>query len=132
MPKRRGKLGRTIAARGLRLVYGGAKVGLMGVLADARCRGRQVIGVIPGALVEREIAHAGLTEMHQVKIDARAQGDDGGPLGRASWRCPAAPARWRSSSRIWTWAQLGHHRKPVGLLNVGGFFDALLAFLDQS
>ena len=94
------EVGRAIAARGLALVYGGAAVGLMGALADAAlAAGGKVIGVIPKALVEREIAHAGLTELHEVKSMHERKAHDGGPLRRVSGAARAAPGRWRRCSR---------------------------------
>ncbi len=125
-------VGRTIAARGLRLVYGGSKVGLMGVLADAVLKaGGSVVGVIPGALVEREIAHSGLTELRQVASmhERKATMAD---LADGFMALPGGAGTLEEFFEIWTWGQLGHHRKPVGLLNVGGFFDPLLAFLDHA
>jgi uncharacterized protein (TIGR00730 family) len=124
-------LGRAVAGRGLRLVYGGAAVGLMGTLADAALEaGGTVIGVIPGVLVEREIAHAGLTEirvvhsMHERK-SLMAELSDG------FIALPGGAGTLEELFEVWTWSQLGLHRKPVGLLNVDGYFDALIVFLDH-
>jgi uncharacterized protein (TIGR00730 family) len=125
------ELGRTIAARGLTLVYGGSKLGLMGILADAAlAAGGSVIGVIPGALVERELAHAALTELRQVKSmhERKAMMAD---LADGFVALPGGAGTLEELFEIWTWAQLGDHRKPVGLLNSGGFFNRLLAFLDH-
>ena len=125
------ELARAIARRGLALVYGGAAVGLMGTLADAALEaGGKVIGVIPAALVEREIAHMGLTEQHQVKSmhERKALMAD---RSDAFLALPGGAGTLEETFEAWTWAQLGHHKKPVGLLNVDGFFDALLAFLDH-
>ena len=124
-------LGRTIAARKLRLVYGGSKVGLMGVLADAAlAAGGEVVGVIPGALVAREVAHAGLSELRTVGSmhERKAAMAD---LADAFIALPGGAGTLEELFEIWTWAQLGHHRKPVGILNVGGFFDLLVSFLDH-
>jgi uncharacterized protein (TIGR00730 family) len=124
-------LGRTIAERGLRLVYGGSKVGLMGAVADAAlAAGGQVIGVIPEALVAREVAHAGLTELHKVASmhDRKKMMAD---LSEAFIAMPGGAGTLEELFEIWTWAQLGHHKKPVGILNAGGFFDQLLAFPDH-
>jgi hypothetical protein len=125
------EFGRTIAARGLTLVYGGSKLGLMGIMADAAlAAGGAVVGVIPAALIEREIAHGALTELRQVKSmhERKAMMAD---LSDAFVAMPGGAGTLEEFFEIWTWAQLGHHRKPVGLLNSGGFFDRLLAFLDH-
>jgi uncharacterized protein (TIGR00730 family) len=125
------ELGRTIAGRGLRLVYGGSNVGLMGVLADAAlAAGGTVIGVMPLALIEREIAHSGLTELHTVGSmhERKAKMAD---LSDGFISLPGGAGTMEEMFEVWTWAQLGHHRKPVGILNVAGFFDKLLQFLDQ-
>ncbi len=126
------ELGALLAARGHTLVFGGAQVGLMGVLADAvLAHGGQAIGVIPGHLTAREIAHAGLTElrvvdsMHERKM----------VMSELSDGVVALPGGFGTLDELFealTWAQLGLHRKPCGLLNVAGYFDALLAFLDHT
>ena len=124
-------LGRILGERQLRLVYGGAAVGLMGALADAAlAAGGIVVGVIPEALVEREIAHSGLTELHAVASmhERKARMAD---LADAFIALPGGAGTLEEFFEIWTWGQLGHHRKPVGLLNVDGFFDSLLSFLDH-
>ena len=125
------RTGRTIAERGLTLVYGGAAVGLMGAVADAAlAAGGTVIGVIPKALVEREIAHKGLTEllevtsMHERKALMADRSD-------AFLALPGGAGTLEETLEAWTWGQLGHHTKPVGLLNVDGFFDALCGFFDH-
>jgi uncharacterized protein (TIGR00730 family) len=125
-------LGRVLAARGIGLVYGGARVGLMGAVADAvLADGGQVIGVIPQALVEKEVAHDGLTDlrvvttMHERKA-LMAELADG---------FIALPGGWGTLDEffeILTWAQLGLHEKPCGLLNVQGYYDGLLSFLEHS
>ena len=124
-------LGRLLAGRGLRLVYGGAAVGLMGALADATlAAGGEVVGIMPVALVEREIAHAGLTELRAVGSmhERKATMFD---LADAFIALPGGAGTLEEVFEIWTWGQLGHHQKPIGLLNVAAFFDALLAFLDH-
>lgn len=124
-------LGRLIAGRGLRLVYGGAKVGLMGALADAAlAAGGRVTGIMPIALVEKEIAHAGLTELHTVGSmhERKAMMAD---RSDAFLGLPGGAGTLEEVFEVWTWGQLGHHRKPVGLLNVAGFYDKLAAFLDH-
>jgi uncharacterized protein (TIGR00730 family) len=124
-------LGRTLAERKLRLVYGGAAVGLMGALADAAlAAGGIVVGVIPEALVQREIAHSGLSEFHPV-ASMHARKARMADLADAFIALPGGAGTLEEFFEIWTWAQLGHHRKPVGLLNVDGFFDLLLPFLDH-
>jgi uncharacterized protein (TIGR00730 family) len=125
------EVGRTIAGRGMTLIYGGAAVGLMGALADAALEaGGTVIGVIPAALVEREIAHYGLSETHQVNSmhERKAIMAD---RSDAFIALPGGAGTMEETFETWTWAQLGHHRKPVGLLNVERFFDPLLTFLDH-
>jgi len=123
-------LGRTLAARRFRLVYGGAAVGLMGILADAAlAAGGEVIGIMPEALIAREIAHPGLTELRSVKSmhERKAMMAD---LADAFVGLPGGAGTLEEVFEIWTWGQLGHHKKPVGLLNVAGFFDRLLDFID--
>jgi uncharacterized protein (TIGR00730 family) len=125
------EVGRAIAERGLSIVYGGAAVGLMGAVADSALEaGGKVIGIIPAALVEREIGHPGLTEMHQVASmhERKAKMADGSDAFLA---LPGGAGTLEEVFETWTWAQLGHHRKPVGILNVDGFFDSLLEFLDH-
>jgi uncharacterized protein (TIGR00730 family) len=124
-------VGRILAERGLRLVYGGAMVGLMGAVADsALAAGGEVIGVIPVALVELEIAHAGLSEIHHVKSmhERKAMMAD---LADAFLALPGGVGTLEELFEVWTWAQLGHHHKPVGMLNVARYFDPLLSFVDQ-
>ncbi|NUR06262.1 MAG: TIGR00730 family Rossman fold protein [Nocardioidaceae bacterium] len=125
-------LGRSIAGRGLRLVYGGASVGLMGEVADAAlAAGGEVVGVIPQHLYDREVAHVGLTElrvttsMHERKA-AMADLSDGFVA------LPGGLGTLEELAEILTWSQLGLQRKPCGLLDVEGFFDPLLAFLDHT
>ena len=103
----------------------------MGALADAAlAAGGKVIGVIPKALVEREIAHTGLTELREVKSmhERKAIMADSSDAFLA---LPGGAGTMEEVFEAWTWAQLGHHQKPVGLLNVAGFFDGLVAFLDH-
>jgi uncharacterized protein (TIGR00730 family) len=125
------ELGGLIARRGLVLVYGGAEVGLMGALADgALGAGGEVIGVIPSRLVEREIAHAGLTELREVssmheRKALMAQ------LADAVIALPGGSGTLDELFELFTWNQLGLHRAPIGLLDVAGYWQPLLALLDH-
>jgi uncharacterized protein (TIGR00730 family) len=118
--------GRTLARRGTAVVYGGGHVGLMGVLADAAlAAGGQVVGVIPVSLAERELAHSRLTRlfvqpsMHERKAKMASLAD-------AFVAMPGGLGTLDELFEIWTWAQLGFHDKPIGLLNTAGFFTPLL------
>lgn len=122
--------GELLAREGIGLVYGGAHVGLMGVLADTvlSCGG-EVLGVIPESLSVRELAHKGLTElyvvssMHERKAQMAALSD-------AFVALPGGIGTFEELFEVWTWAQLGLHHKPCALLNVAGFYDQLSGFLD--
>jgi uncharacterized protein (TIGR00730 family) len=121
--------GRLLVRRGLGLVFGGGHIGLMGVLADAVLgAGGEVIGVIPQALVDRELAHAGLTELRVVDTmhQRKALMAD---LSDAFVALPGGYGTLDELFEILTWSQLGIHAKPIGLLNVGGFFDPLLGWV---
>jgi len=123
--------GTALASRGLDLVYGGARTGLMGAAADAAlASGGRVIGVIPQSLADMEVAHAGLTELHLVNSmhERKALMAD---LSDGFAALPGGLGTLDEWFEIWTWAQLGFHHKPIGLLNFEGFFDPLLAFLDH-
>src|SRR6516164_2274986 len=125
------ELGRAIAERRLGLVYGGGHIGLMGVLADAVLSGGgEVIGVIPQALVDRELAHTGVTELRVVETmhQRKALMAD---LSDGFLALPGGFGTGDELFEILTWAQLGLHAKPIGVLNVGGYFDPLLAWLDH-
>jgi uncharacterized protein (TIGR00730 family) len=121
-------VGRTLAERGIGVVYGGGRLGLMGAVADgALAAGGEVIGVIPQALVDAEVAHRGLTELHVV----------GGMHERKSRFTDLAdgfvtiPGGTGTMDELWealSWAQLGYHADPVGLLNTAGYYDELIAF----
>ncbi len=122
------RLGEQMAARGLGLVYGGGHIGLMGVLADAvLAGGGEAVGVIPRALVERELAHSRLTALHVVDTmhQRKALMAD---LSDGFAALPGGYGTLDETFEILTWSQLGLHQKPVGMLNVGGFFDPLLAW----
>ncbi len=126
------ELGRTLAERQLGVVYGGARVGLMGALADAAlAAGGQVIGVMPEALVAKEVAHRGLSELHVVRSmhERKAMMAD---LADGFVALPGGLGTLEELFEMLTWAQLGLHGKPCGLLNIEGYFEGLLAFLDHS
>ena len=126
------ELGEHLVQRGYSLVYGGGHVGLMGVIADAVLRaGGEVIGVIPEAMVAREVAHSGVTNMHVVtSMHARkARMVD---LADAFIALPGGYGTLEELFEIITWAQLGIHQKPIGLLNAGGYFDALTMLVEQA
>ncbi len=125
-------VGRAIGRRGWRLVYGGGRAGLMGSVADAAlAAGAEAIGVIPKALMGRELGHGGLTELHVVdtmheRKRLMAERSD------AFLALPGGIGTFEELFEVWTWLQLGYHDKPVGLLNAAGYYDSLLEFLDQS
>jgi uncharacterized protein (TIGR00730 family) len=124
-------LGRLLAGRGLGLVYGGASVGLMGAVADgALAAGGEVIGVIPRGLVEREIGHPGLTELREVSTmhERKALMAD---LSDAVIALPGGTGTLDELFELFTWSQLGLHRMPIGLLDVVGYWQPLLAMLDH-
>lgn len=125
-------LGTLLAQRGVTLVYGGGKVGLMGVLADAALTaGGRVIGVIPQALLDREVGHLGLTDLRVVHSMAERKSLMG-ELSDAFIALPGGIGTLDELFEVWTWTQLGLHDKPCGLLNVAGYFDPLLRFLDHA
>lgn len=124
--------GRELARRGLDVVYGGSNVGLMRELADsALAAGGKVLGVIPEALRQKEIAHPGLTELHVVASmhERKALMAE---LADAFIALPGGLGTLEELCEILTWAQLGFHRKPCGLLDVDGYYGPLNAFLDQA
>jgi uncharacterized protein (TIGR00730 family) len=124
-------LGRVLAHRKLGLVYGGARVGLMGALADeALAAGGHVIGIMPEALVAMEVAHRGLTELRVVKSmhERKAMMSD---LSDGFVALPGGLGTLEEFFEVLTWGQLGLHRKPSGLLDVLGYFDQLLSFVDH-
>ncbi len=126
------RFGRALVARGFGLIYGGGRVGLMGVIADAVLEaGGTVVGVIPQALAALEVAHRGLTElivtesMHARKMAMAERAD-------AFVALPGGIGTLEELFEVWTWTQLGFHDKPCGLLNVDGYFDHLVQFLDHA
>ena len=124
-------LGRAIGSRGWQLVYGGGHVGLMGEVADATlAAGGTVVGVITEALMQREVGHRGLTELHVVpSMHARKQM----MAERADLfiALPGGIGTMEELYEVWTWRQLGHHERPIGLVNVAGFYDGFLRFVQQ-
>lgn len=123
------RLGQEIARRGWRLVYGGGHVGLMGIVADAALSaGAPVIGIIPERLQSREVGHRGLTElvvvsnMHQRKQRMAEEAD-------AFLAMPGGLGTFEELFEVWTWHHLGYHSKPIGLLNVAGFYQPLLDYM---
>jgi uncharacterized protein (TIGR00730 family) len=124
-------LGSTIAGRGMDVVFGGGRVGLMGALADAAlAAGGQAIGVIPAALEAKELGHTGLTELRVV----RSMHERKATMADLSDGFVALPGGWGTLDELFeilTWGQLGLHAKPCGLLNVDGYFDRLLSFMQH-
>jgi uncharacterized protein (TIGR00730 family) len=122
-------LGRSLAEAGCAVVYGGSRTGLMGAVADAALQaGGKVVGVIPDALVSREIAHRGLTDLHVVRgmHERKAKMNE---LAEAFVALPGGIGTIDEIVEMFTWTQLGIHRKPCALLNLGGYYETLLAFL---
>ena len=125
-------LAQTMVERGIRLVYGGAGVGIMGAVADEVLRlGGKAVGVIPEALMRKELAHAGLTELH-VTPSMHARKTLMAELADGFVALPGGIGTMEEIFESWTWGQLGLHRKPCGLLNVAGYYDSLIAFLDHA
>ncbi len=123
-------LGREMAVRGIRLVYGGGHVGLMGIVADAVLdAGGRVTGVIPEALMDSEVGHARLTELQVVK-DMHERKAQMAALSDGFIALPGGIGTLEELFEVWTWLQLGYHEKPVAMLNALGFYDPLLGFLD--
>ncbi len=124
--------GQWIGAHGGQLVYGGGNNGLMGMVADATlAAGGRVVGVIPKALVEKEWAKLDCTELHVVDTmhDRKRMMAE---RADAFLALPGGIGTFEELFEVWTWRQLGYHDKPVGLLNTGGYYDELLAFLNSS
>ncbi|MEI2415297.1 TIGR00730 family Rossman fold protein [Orrella sp. JC864] len=126
------ELGTHMARRGIELVYGGASVGIMGVIADAVLQaGGRVTGVIPESLVRKELAHQGLTALHvtgSMHERKRMMAD----LSDGFVALPGGAGTLEELFEIWTWAQLGHHDKPCAVYNVAGYYDLLARFLDHT
>ena len=124
--------GREMVSRGIGLVYGGAGVGLMGVLADTVLEGGgEVVGVIPRSLVAREIGHARLSDLRVVETMHERKALMG-ELGDGFVALPGGAGTLDELFEAWTWAQLGIHAKPCGILNAGGYYDPLLQLIDHA
>ncbi len=125
-------VGSFIGQQGWQLVYGGGRAGLMGTVADAAlAAGATVVGVIPESLMGRELGHRGLSELHVVETMHQRKM----MMAERSDAFPALPGgigTFEELFEVWSWRQLGYHDKPLGLLNVAGYYDALLAFLHTS
>lgn len=126
------EVGKQIGERGWQLVYGGGSTGLMGAVADAAlAHGASVIGVIPERLIQRELGHGGVSElqvvdsMHERKHKMAMQSD-------AFIALPGGIGTMEEIFEVWTWRQLGYHHKALGLLNVAGYYDELLRFIERS
>ena len=126
------QVGHWIGSHGGQLVYGGGKSGLMGIVADAALQsGARVVGVIPKALVDKEWAHQGCTElyivdtMHDRKRMMAERAD-------AFLALPGGIGTFEELFEVWTWRQLGYHDKPIGILNVAGYYDRMMDFLASS
>jgi len=125
-------MGTTLAQRGIGLVTGGGRVGLMGVVAEAAlAAGGEVIGIIPEALMRKELAHAGLTRL-EVTASMHERKARMAELADAFVALPGGLGTFEELFEIWTWAQLGWHAKPCGVLNVGGYYDKLVGFVDHA
>jgi uncharacterized protein (TIGR00730 family) len=126
------EVGRLLCERGIELVYGGGKVGLMGALADAcLAGGGRVTGVIPQLLVDKEVAHHGLTDLRVVQTmhERKALMAD---LADAFLALPGGYGTWDELCEVLTWSQIGIQRKASALLNVNGYYDPLLAMVDRA
>ncbi len=126
------RLGRVLAEQNLGLVYGGGRVGLMGIVADAALeRGGRVIGIIPQALATEEVAHSGLTELHVVG-DMHERKAMMARRSDAFLTMPGGIGTFEEFFETLSWAALKLHHKPIGILNVAGYFDPLIALLDHA
>ena len=124
-------MGRQLAERGITIVYGGGRVGTMGAVADgALAAGGEVIGVIPQHLMDREVGHERLTKLHVVDSlhERKALMSE---LADGFLALPGGAGTMDELFESWTWSQLGLHGKPVGLLNIDGYYDHLLRFIDH-
>ena len=125
------KLGKYFAENGIDVVYGGGKVGLMGIIADAVLEnGGKVYGVIPEHLKEKEVAHQGLTDL-KVVSDMHERKASMGEMADAFVALPGGAGTLEVIFEAWTWAQLGHHEKPCAFYNIQGFYNQLIGMIDK-
>ncbi len=125
-------LGKALVENDMSLVYGGGKVGLMGIVADAVLEhGGSAIGIIPDALMQKEVGHRGLTELHVVR-NMHERKQMMADRADAFIAMPGGVGTFEELFETFTWLQLGYHAKPVGLLNVAGFYDGMLGFLSHA
>jgi len=125
-------LAQALVARDLGLVYGGASIGLMGLVADTVLQlGGRAVGVIPHALARKEVAHKNLTELH-ITQSMHERKTLMAELSDGFIAMPGGIGTFEEIFEVWTWAQLGIHAKPCGLLNVAGYYDGLTTFLDHA
>ncbi|MCV6588975.1 MAG: TIGR00730 family Rossman fold protein [Marinobacterium sp.] len=124
-------MAQTLAQAGIGLVYGGGKTGLMGTVADAAlAAGGEVTGIIPGALESKEIAHPGLTTL-EVVDDMHSRKKRMSDLSDGFIAMPGGTGTMEEIFEVWTWGQLGYHNKPCAFLNINGYYDTLLDFIDR-
>jgi hypothetical protein len=126
------RLGKLMADQGVSLIYGGGDIGLMGVIANEVMRaGGEVTGIIPQALMDKEVGHHGVTRLHVVK-DMHERKAMMAQLADGFIAMPGGIGTLEELFEAFTWLQLGLHAKPIGLLNVAGFYDGLIAFLEHT
>lgn len=124
-------LGQQMARRQHDLIYGGANIGLMGAVADAvLAGGRQVLGVMPRALVDREVAHPGITKLQVVDTMHERKAAMADPAD-AFVALPGGPGTMEELFEVWTWQMLGYHHKPVAILNHNGYYDPLVTMITR-
>jgi uncharacterized protein (TIGR00730 family) len=125
-------IGTSLAQQGVELIYGGGRVGLMGVIADAALgAGGRVVGVIPKLLMDKEVGHSGLSELHVVQTMAERKWMMG-ELSDAFLALPGGIGTMDELFEAWTWTQLDLQRKPCGLLNFQGYYDSLITFVERA
>lgn len=125
-------LGKALAEREITLIYGGGRVGLMGTVADAvLAAGGKAVGIIPQLLVDKEVAHTALTELHVVP-DMHVRKKQMADMAEGFIAMPGGGGTLEELFEVFTWAQLGYHDKPIGLLNIEGFYDPLIAMMQHT